>query len=52
MPSNKTKRKPALSKKVVSPPTKDVNARKVMIKKFIDEFYRHYGKMMSKLSHE
>jgi hypothetical protein len=29
-----------------------LNTKEAKIKKFVDRFYRRYGKMMSKLSHE
>jgi hypothetical protein len=53
MPANTTiKRKSSRITKKKQTPVIRMNAREAKISKFVDDFYRRYGKMMSKLSHE
>jgi len=40
------------AKKRVTKPSARLDPKEAKIKKFVDEFYQRYGKMMSKLSHE
>jgi hypothetical protein len=54
MPTTTTiKRKSSrISKRRVATVSPKLNRREAKIKKFVDDFYHRYGKMMSKLSHE
>jgi hypothetical protein len=53
MPTVKTiKRKSSRISKKRQTPVIQMNTREAKISKFVDDFYRRYGKMMSKLSHE